>query len=58
MNFLENKRNTTINNRKLNKIKISKDYLKISFKSRTKDNFYNNKKKEKRNNYNFCDFNI
>ena len=58
MNFLENKRNTTINNRKLNKIKISKDYLKISFKSRTKDNFYNIKKKEKRNNYNFCDFNI
>ena len=58
MNFLENKRNTTINNRKLNKIKISKDYLKSSFKSRTKDNFYNNKKKEKRNNYNFCDFNI
>ena len=58
MNFLENKRNTTINNRKLNKIKISKDYLKSSFKSRTKDNFYNIKKKEKRNNYNFCDFKI
>ena len=49
---LDNKRNTTtINVGRINKIKINKDYFKITLKYKTKDNFYN-KERIKRNNFN------
>ena len=49
---LDKKRNTTtINNGRINIIKIKKDYFKITSKYKTKENFYN-KERIKRNNFN------
>ena len=49
---IDNKRNTTtINVGRINKIKINKDYFKITLKYKTKENFYN-KERIKRNNFN------